>query len=154
GFHPAGAVLVVAPFFFILGVAMQALFARFNVSEFGSLLVTFGITVIIEATIQYFWTADFRRLEFPHTGSWKLAPTDIRTAEALMLAVAAALSLGTWAWLRYSYMGKAMRASAENPSIAAAFGIQNRRLALLLSGISAAYAGVAGGFIAVIFTLS
>jgi branched-chain amino acid transport system permease protein len=50
-------------------------------------------------------------------------------------------------------MGKAMRASAENPEIAAAFGVDHRRLSLALSGLSAAYAGVAGGFIALISTL-
>jgi branched-chain amino acid transport system permease protein len=155
GFHPATAVMVVAPLFFLLGVLMQLLFARFNVSEFGSLLVTFGITVIIEAGIQYFWTADFRRLQFEgHAASWRLGPLYIPVDEALMLVVAIALSLATWAWLRFTYMGKAMRASTENPAIAAAFGVDHKKLSLLLSGVSAAYAGVAGGFIAVIFTLS
>ena len=64
------------------------------------------------------------------------------------------MSLGTWAWLRFTFMGKAMRASAENAEIAAAFGVDHRRLALLLSGLSASYAGVAGAFIAMIYTLT
>jgi branched-chain amino acid transport system permease protein len=51
-------------------------------------------------------------------------------------------------------VGKAMRAAAEDPDIAAAFGVDHRRLALLLSGVSAAYAGVAGAFIALIYTLA
>jgi len=51
-------------------------------------------------------------------------------------------------------VGKAMRASAEDAPIAAAFGVDHRRLALLLSGLSAAYAGVAGMFIALIHTLA
>jgi branched-subunit amino acid ABC-type transport system permease component len=42
---------------------MQWLFARFEITPFNSLLVTFGLTVIIESLIQSIWTADFRRLE-------------------------------------------------------------------------------------------
>jgi branched-chain amino acid transport system permease protein len=72
----------------------------------------------------------------------------------LILTAAIALSLATWAWLRYTYVGKALRAGAEDPAIAAAFGVDHRRLALLLSGVGAAYAGVAGTFVALLYTLA
>src|SRR4051812_11559817 len=52
GWHPAFAVLAMVPAFFLLGVAMQIMFSRFAVSEFASLLVSFGIAIIIEAVIQ------------------------------------------------------------------------------------------------------
>ena len=54
---------MIAPCFFALGVAMQWLFARFAITPLNSLLVTFGLTVIVESIIQWIWTADFRRLE-------------------------------------------------------------------------------------------
>jgi branched-chain amino acid transport system permease protein len=147
--------LIVVPAFFVLGVAMQLLFARFSVSEFGSLLVTFGMTVIIESLIQWFWTADMRKLQLEAgPASLQVAGVFVPVGEALMFVAAAALALATWASLRFTYAGKAMRASAENPDIAAAFGVDHRRLALLLSGVAAAYAGVAGTFIALLYTLS
>ena len=37
--------------------------ARFAVTPFNSLLLTFGLTGIVEALIQSIWTADFRKLE-------------------------------------------------------------------------------------------
>ncbi|MBM3600490.1 MAG: branched-chain amino acid ABC transporter permease [Alphaproteobacteria bacterium] len=154
GLSPPVALLIVVPAFFLLGVALQALYTRFAVGEFASLLVTFGIAVIVESLIQYFWTADFRKLQIEHgTASLRIGTLFVPVIEALMLLVAAALSLATWAWLRFTYLGKAMRASAENPEIAAAFGIDPRRLALLMSGIGTAYAGVAGVFIALTSTL-
>jgi branched-chain amino acid transport system permease protein len=64
------------------------------------------------------------------------------------------LSVATWAWLRFTYVGKALRASAEDPAIAAAFGVNHRVQAFLLSGVSAALAGVAGAYIALISTLA
>src|SRR5262249_59357994 len=66
----------------------------------------------------------------------------------LAFAAAALLALGTWAWLRWSYLGKAARASAQDGPMAAAFGVNRHRLALLLAGLSTAYAAVAGLFIA------
>jgi branched-chain amino acid transport system permease protein len=51
-------------------------------------------------------------------------------------------------------VGKGLRASAEDPQIAAAFGVNHRRLALVLSGLGAAFAGVAGAFVALIYTLA
>jgi len=153
GINPFLAMLLIVPGFFAIGVALQAAFIRFRVGEFASLLVTFGITVVVEALIQWVWTADFRRLEYPSV-SLRLGPLFVPLTEALMLVVAVALSLATWAWLRFTYVGKAMRAGAEDPGMAAAFGIDHRRLALLLSGVGAAYSGVAGGFVALIYTLA
>jgi branched-chain amino acid transport system permease protein len=154
GMHPILAMMLIVPAFFLLGVVMQMLFQRFSVGEFASLLVTFGLTVIIESLIQWLWTADYRRLQLEGgTASLRLGPLFIPVTEGLMLLVAVALSGATWAGLRFTYIGKAMRASAENPEIAAAFGVDHRRLALVISGIGAAYAGVAGAFIAMIYTL-
>ncbi|HSE94725.1 MAG TPA: branched-chain amino acid ABC transporter permease, partial [Methylomirabilota bacterium] len=52
------------------------------------------------------------------------------------------------------WVGKALRASAEDPAMAAAFGVNHRRLALLLGGVAAASAGVAGTFVALAYTLT
>jgi branched-chain amino acid transport system permease protein len=51
-------------------------------------------------------------------------------------------------------VGKGLRACAEDPEIAAAFGVNRRRLALVLSGLGAAFAGVAGAFVALVYTLA
>jgi len=149
------AAAIIVPAFFLLGCGLHAVFAYFRVTEFTSLLVTFGLTVILESLIQWFWTADYRRYETPYaTASLRVGPLFIPTLEMLACLTAAVLALATWAWLRFSYVGKALRASAEDPAMAAAFGVNHRRQAFLLSGVSAAYAGVAGAFIALISTLA
>jgi branched-chain amino acid transport system permease protein len=153
--NPFLAMLLLVPLFFVLGVALQWLFARFNVDEFASVLATFGMMVIVESVIQGIWTADFRRMETTlGTASWKVGAIFVPVAEALMFVVAVAMLVATWAWLRFTYVGKAMRASAENAPIAAAFGVSHTRLSLLMAGIGGASAAVAGGFIALIATLA
>ena len=152
---PLLTLLVLVPLFFGLGVGLQALLARARVTEFTSLLVTFGLTVIIESLIQWVWTADFRRLESRYgTASLRVGDLFLPVAELLALSTAVGLGGLIWAWLRFTWVGKALRASAEDPAMAAAFGVDHRRLALLLGGVAAASAGVAGTFVALVYTLA
>jgi branched-chain amino acid transport system permease protein len=51
-------------------------------------------------------------------------------------------------------VGRALRATAEDGPIAAAFGVNQKALALLLAGTCAALAGVAGVCIALSYTLA
>jgi branched-chain amino acid transport system permease protein len=149
------AATAIVPGFFLLGLGLHALFAYFRVTEFTSLLVTFGMAVILESLIQWFWTADYRRYETAWaTTSVRVGTLFVPTLDMLACLTAAVLAVGTWAWLRFTYAGKALRASAEDPAMAAAFGVNHRRQAFLLSGVSAAYAGIAGAFIALISTLA
>lgn len=147
-------IALIIPVFFVLGLLTQLLFARFAVGEFASLLVTFGFTVIVEAFIQWIWTADLRRLQLPEAhASLSVGPILIPVVEGLMFLVCVALSLGVWAWMNFTYVGKALRASAEDASTASAFGIDHRRLAFILSGVATACVGVGGAFIAISFAL-
>jgi branched-chain amino acid transport system permease protein len=155
GMDPLLTLAVILPCFFAFGVLMQWLFSRFSISPFNSLLVTFGFTVIIESVIQAIWTADYRRMESVYGDmKFKLGPLYLPLPELLTLGIAIALSLCTWAALRYTDLGKAMRAAAEDAQISAAFGVNERMLALILSGVSAAFAGVAGLCLALSYTLS
>jgi branched-chain amino acid transport system permease protein len=56
--------------------------------------------------------------------------------------------------LRFTDLGRAMRATAEDAPIAAAFGVNEKLLALLLSGFCAALAAVAGACLALSHTLA
>jgi branched-chain amino acid transport system permease protein len=64
------------------------------------------------------------------------------------------ISFGVWAGMRYTDVGKALRAMAEDGPIAAAFGIDARRMSLVLAGGCAALAGIAGVCLALTFTLT
>ena len=70
GIDPLLTLLIVVPLFFAIGAALHWLMARFKLTPFGSLLLTFGLTGIVESVIQSIWTADFRKLE-SHYGQEK-----------------------------------------------------------------------------------
>jgi len=155
GMDPLATLAIIVPLFFVLGVAMQALLMRFRVSPLNSLLATFGLTAIIEAGIQYVWTADFRKLESVYAAQkFKIGALYVPVPELIALVLAIVLALAIWAAMRYTDLGKAMRAVAEDGPMAAAFGIDHKRMALLLSGVCGALAGIAGVCLALSYTLT
>jgi branched-chain amino acid transport system permease protein len=152
---PFATLAFTAPAFFALGTALHWFLRRFEVTLLNTLLVTFGLTSIIEAGIQWYWTADFHRMESAYAAvRWKLGPLFISLTDVVTLGFALALSLGTWAVLRFTDLGKAMRATTEDGPIAAAFGVNEKLLGYLVSGFAAAVAAVAGLCLALNHTLA
>jgi branched-chain amino acid transport system permease protein len=152
---PLATLAIIVPSFALVGVAIQWLFARFRVSPFNSLLVTFGLTVILEAIIQGIWTADFRKLESSYgTAKFKIGALYVPVPEFMTLIAALTLAFAVYAVLRHTDLGRALRATAEDAPIAAAYGMNQRVLALGLAGLCAAFAGIAGVCIALSYTLA
>lgn len=152
---PLLALLLVPPLFFVVGVGMQWVLEKFAITPFNSLLVTFGLTVMIESGIQGIWTADYRRLESHYNQlKFTIGSLYVPVPELITLVLSVAIALGAWAAMRYTDLGKALRAMAQDGPIAAAFGVDARRLSLMLAGSCAALAGVAGVCLALVFTLA
>jgi branched-chain amino acid transport system permease protein len=152
---PFVSLTVTVPLFFGLGVALHWFFTRFKVTLLNTLLVTFGLTSIIEAGIQWTWTADFHRMESAYAAvRWKLGPLFVSLPDVITLGFALVLSLGMGGVLRFTDLGKAIRATTEDAPIAAAFGVNEKRLGYLVSGLAAAVAAVAGLCLALNHTLA
>ena len=155
GIAPWWSGLMIVALFFFYGMGLHWVFLRFRVAEMASMVITFSIAVLLESLIQALWTADFRRYETADAAvSIVVGPFFVPVLSLGAALMAALLAIATAAWLRWTYVGKALRAGAEDPAMAAAFGINHRVLAYLLSGLCAAYAGVAGVFIALVATLA
>ena len=152
---PLLSLVLIVPLLFAIGAGLHWVMARFAVTPFNSLLLTFGLTGILEALIQSIWTADFRKLESAYGNvKWKIGGLYFPLPEVITLLLAVGISFAVWAVLRYTDLGKAMRAAAEDPAVAAAFGVDEKRNGLLLAGLCSALAGVAGVCLALSFTLA
>ncbi len=155
GVDPLLTLVLIVPLFAALGIAVQWLLARFSLSPLNSLLATFGLTAIVEAGIQGYWTADFRKLESVYAGEkLRIGGLFVPIPELITLALAVALSFGIYAAMRHTRLGRALRALAEDAPIAAAFGINAQAHALAIAGVSGALAGIAGVCLALSFTLT
>ncbi|MEQ1686138.1 MAG: branched-chain amino acid ABC transporter permease [Burkholderiaceae bacterium] len=155
GVDPLLTLAVIVPAFFAIGAGLHWVMARFKVTPFNSLLLTFGLMGIVEAIIQTIWTADFRKLESSYgEHKFKVAGLYMPVPELITLVLAVAISLAVWAVLRYTDLGRAMRAAAEDAPIASAFGVNQKRNALLLAGTCSALVSIAGVCLALSFTLA
>jgi branched-chain amino acid transport system permease protein len=152
---PFVALAVIAPLFFLAGMALHWFLTRFKVTLLNTLLVTFGLTSMIEAAIQWIWTADFHRMDSAYAGvRWRLGSLFVSLPDVLTLAFALGLSVALWAVLRLTDLGRAMRATTEDAAMAAAFGVDEKRIGYLVSGLAAAFAAVAGLCLALNHTLA
>jgi branched-chain amino acid transport system permease protein len=139
---------VTMPVMFVLGALLQWAFDRLRVIELNSLLVSFGVLIAVIQVASNLWSADFRRMPGsvnPYvTSSVEVGrfvfpvPTLLAFGCALVLVGAAHLGL------QRTFAGRALRAFAQDRAMASAFGIDHRRLAMLLGGASGASAAVAG----------
>jgi branched-chain amino acid transport system permease protein len=153
GIDPLLSVLVLVPPLFLVGVAVQWLIERFDVDEFNSLLVSFGLFIIAVRLINNIWSADFKRIEGsknPYaTHALFIGDIALPVPQLLAFGAACVLALASFLVLRYTYFGKALRALANDRDIAGAFGVNSRRIGLIAAGLGAAMAGVAGALIGI-----
>lgn len=148
GADPLLAALVLVPALFVVGVAIHWVIERFQVDEFNSLLLTFGLFIIAVRLMTNIWSADFRRIDAAENpyATRALFVGDIAFPVPQVMAFGASLvfAAAVYVVLRHTYFGKALRALANDREIAAAFGVNDRRIGVLTAGLSAAMAAVAG----------
>jgi branched-chain amino acid transport system permease protein len=128
------------------------------VSEFNSLLISFGLLIATVQVITNQWSADFRRLGpavNPYaTESVPLGPLLLPIPTLLAFLVALVVVIAGSLVLDRTYPGRALRAFAQDRQIASAFGIDHNRLGIFLAGAAGATAALAGMLFAVDRTLT
>lgn len=151
--NPLLLTLVVVPLFFVIGALMQFFFHWAKLDEFKSLIVTFGVFIILQSMIQTIWSADFRRIGSDinvfEGGSIRLGDITLPYPVLLAFIVAVAIAVAMSVVLSRTYFGKAVRAVAQDAEMARAFGIDPGRVAVILSGLATAISALAGVFIAI-----
>jgi branched-chain amino acid transport system permease protein len=148
GMDPILTVVVGAAAMFLFGAVVQAGFDRWQVSEFNSLLISYGLLIITIQVVSNIWTADFQRLDSalnPYGGS-SVAIGSLRFPLPTLLAAGFAVVLVVVGklFLERTYPGRALQAFGQDRQIASAFGIDHTRLGILLAGVAGATAAIAG----------
>ncbi|BCB77578.1 branched-chain amino acid ABC transporter permease [Phytohabitans flavus] len=146
--NPLVTLVVSVPAMFVLGGALQWAFDYLRISELNSLLITFGVLIVVVQAVSNVWSADFQRMAAevnPYaTESVRLGRFVFPLPTLLAFAIALLVILGAHLVLRRTFIGRALRAYAEDRPIAAAFGIDHRRIGVLLAAVTGATAAVAG----------
>ncbi len=148
GIDPFLGLPLTAAAMFLLGYAVQRGLLNLVVRApmFNTLLITFGLEVVLTYLAQLAFSADFRTINPPYAGdSYALGPVTLPMARQAAFGVALAITLGMWLFLLHSRLGRAIRATAQNLVAARLYGVEPRHLYAVTFGLGLALAGAAGG---------
>ncbi len=123
---------------------------RKGATALGQVILTLGLSLILQGLTVYQWGAEPDRFPFPLSDSkvWQVGPLFVSELSAGTLAAATAASLLLYLLTQRTRLGLAMRATSENLAAAQTLGIPTREVLAFAWGAAAALAVVAGVFLA------
>jgi len=145
GFGPAAALspVVVA----LLGVVFERLLLRrfYTADPILSLLVTFGLAMVVEQAIRMIWGAAPLAVNLPPglKGNFLVGEFLFSRYRLLLLAIVGAVLAGVWFLLQKTSFGRVVRAGVQRPDMVAALGIrlQPYMTAIVMLGVGMAALG-------------
>ena len=140
--------------FFALGwvsyraVMRPVIQASHNVQIF----TTVGLSIVLQNVALVLWTADAR---FLRTGYYavivRVAGAAFNVAQIVAFAIALVATASLFAFMRWSYTGKVMRATAQDRHASALMGIDTDRVYAITWAVGVVCVGVAGVLLAPIY---
>ena len=147
GVDPILTLVITVPLMFILGVVLQSVLIN-RVMQRGSepaLLVTFGLSIILQNVMLLLFTADAQRANVSY--NIKNIPIGGYTISVLtlILFVVCLVTIGLLTlFLRKTYLGRAIRATSDDTAAASLMGVSVKKTYAIALGIAMATAAVAG----------
>jgi branched-chain amino acid transport system permease protein len=147
GLHPALAVLIAAPLMFAVGYALQVGVLNRVLGDdiLPPLLVTFGLSIVIQNALLETASADSRRLPAGEVGgaSIDLGPVTVGVLP-LLTFLSAVLVILALQWLFYrTAIGRKFRAVSDDPVTASLMGIRPDRIFATATGIAMVVVAIA-----------
>jgi branched-chain amino acid transport system permease protein len=140
GLNPFVAALVAMPLMFAIGWALQffLLNRTLGTDILPPLLVTFGLSIVIQNGLLEGFSADSRRISIGglESASVALGPINVGVMPLLTLASAIAVIVGLNQLFYRTSLGRAFRATSDDPVTAGLMGIQPKRIFATATGIA------------------
>ncbi len=141
--------LVLAPLVVgAFGIAVEKTMLRwlYKLDHLYGLLLTFGITLLLEGVFRSFFGVSGQTLDVPEqlAGATDLGFMILPNYRAWVVGCSLVVCLGTWFVIEKTRLGAYLRAGTENPKLVEAFGINVPRMVTLTYGFGVALAGLAG----------
>lgn len=154
GLDPILLACLMGPLMFGLGWVLH----RFVVSRIAgrpasmSVLLTFGIALVVEGVLTL-WTGNVFHSATPSyfSQSFRIGAIALPKAQVFAFLLALVVLAAFYALLRFTWRGRAIRASAENPSSAALVGVRPGPTSSFAFALGSGTAGVGGAALAVLY---
>jgi branched-chain amino acid transport system permease protein len=151
GLHPFLAVLLAAPVMFAIGWLLQTYLLNrvLGPDILPPLLVTFGLSVVIQNSLLVGYTADSRKLAAGaiEAQAMHIGPVTLGVMPVLTFAAAVAVIFALNQLFYRTALGRAFRATSDDTVTAQLMGIQPQRIFAIATGIALVVATIAALFL-------
>jgi branched-subunit amino acid ABC-type transport system permease component len=103
-----------------------------------------ALTLVLENVIRFVFGNDLRGYALPIRRDWQVAGLRIAPQQVQNFGLAVVAMAAVFLFLAFTRTGKAMRAVADNPTLASVKGIDTERVARLTTFVAMGLAGVGG----------
>jgi branched-chain amino acid transport system permease protein len=161
GIDPFVSLGISIPLLFIVGLVLDRTIYHRIVRLLGedkiknSLLVSFGLTLVIQNLAVWLFTADERTVQVVYSGpGLNLMGVSLPYTRLASLAIALLVTLALSYFLNRTYPGKAILGTAEDFEAAELAGINIHRVYMLTFALGASLAATAGTLVTVVYGIS
>lgn len=153
GLHPLAAMVIVVPAMGLIGYGLQRGILNRTLGDdlLPPLLVTFGLSVIIQNMLLEVYSADPQKLDAGtlETASVAVGSLSLGVLPLLTFGVAVVIIAGLQWMFYHTALGRAFRAVSDNQDIAQLMGLNQRHVFGLAMGLALAVTAVAGIFLGI-----
>lgn len=150
GIDPILSLILLVPIMLIIGIILQKFMLErsFKIDPNAPILITFGISIILQNLYLLIWTPYTKALVTDYViVSIKIGNYNIPLIYLLDLLVALAVVIILRAFLRRTYLGIAIRASSQSWKAAQLVGINTSRVRAFAFGLALALSALSGVFV-------
>jgi branched-chain amino acid transport system permease protein len=157
GLDPFLASVIVVPLLFVLGLITERLIIRPTLESphVVQVFVTFALSILLQNLLLALFTSDFRSVRTSYaTAAFQLGPVYVSWLRLIAFGAALGIALGLGAFLKYTYLGSAIRATAQDRRSARLVGINVDRIYARTFALGCALVGAAGVLLAPLFPVN
>lgn len=154
GIDPYLSILLIIPLFFMLGVLVQRIIIQpiLNAPHIAQIFATVGLSIVMQNAALLAWKADYRCISVNYgISNIKIAGLIISFPRLVTFAIAIAIMIGLFIFLKKTLIGKAIRATAQNVRAALLMGINTNRIYYFAFALGTVCVGIAGGLLAPLY---
>jgi len=151
---PIASIVVVMPIFFVAGALVQwTILRRLGGRDLTlTVLVTFGFAIILEGLQGSLWSSSFQAINTPYSlSSFEIGGIYVPLVRLLAAGVALILLGALYLLLARSDLGRAIRATTQDPRTAALVGVNVEQVTMLAFALGVSMAAAAGPLLGMIF---
>lgn len=161
GISPIVSLFITIPMMFAFGLIVERLTVRPIIArsknivevENATLIVFFGVLLVLQNSVQLLWSADYRSINYL-SQTVNFFGISVAVNRLVVFGVALLFTLIIYYFLNRTKIGLALRAVSQDSDTALLMGVDKKIIGLLGFGIGVTLAGVSGSMVTMIYVIT